>query len=46
MKIMWIGIVALTCLAGIVMTGCSTGIYSFGSGPIVQKNYNFSDFNS
>jgi hypothetical protein len=39
-----IGIAALTCLVGIVMTGCSTGVYTFGTGPIVGKDYAFSDF--
>jgi len=46
MKKLLIGIAAFTCLVGIVMTGCSSGVYTIGSGPIVEKDYTFTNFDS
>lgn len=46
MKRLLIGIIALTCLAGIALTGCSSGIYTVGNGPIVDKNFTFTNFDS
>jgi hypothetical protein len=46
MKKLLIGIAALTCLVGIVMTSCSSAVYTIGSGPIVEKDYTFTNFDS
>jgi hypothetical protein len=45
MKKLLIGIIALACLAGVALTGCSSGIYTIGTGPIVDKNFTFTNFN-
>jgi hypothetical protein len=46
MKKLLIGIAALTCLVGVFMTGCSSGVYTIGTGPIIEKNYTFTNFDS
>jgi hypothetical protein len=46
MKKLLIGIIALACLAGVALTGCSSGIYTISTGPIVDKTFTFTNFDS
>lgn len=44
MKILLFGIAALTCLVTLLITGCSSPAYTIGTGPLVDKQYAFNDF--
>jgi hypothetical protein len=44
MKILLVGISALICLVTLLITGCSTPVYTIGTGPVVDKQFAFNDF--
>jgi hypothetical protein len=46
MKKILYSMIAIACLAGLFMTGCSALGFTTGSGPIVNKVYDFAGFNA
>ncbi len=46
MKILGLSLMVMACLAGVLLTGCSAFGFTVGSGPIVNKVFEFSAFKS